>query len=43
METILASPGYAERRLLLVEEAFSIGTTYLRAGTLPQASRDHSQ
>lgn len=39
----LASPRYAERRLLLVEEAISIGTTYLRAGTLPQANREHSQ
>jgi hypothetical protein len=26
-----------------VEEAVSIGTTYLRAGTLPQPYRDHSQ
>ena len=39
----LASPRYAERRLLLVEEAISIGTTYLRASTLPQPHREHSQ
>src|SRR5712672_273493 len=38
----LASPRYAERRLLLVEEALSIGTTYLRASTLPQTYREHS-
>ena len=38
----LASPRYAERRLLLVEEAVSIGTTYLRASTLPQTYREHS-
>jgi len=39
----LASPRYAERRSLLVEEAVSIGTTYLRARTLPQTYREHSQ
>lgn len=39
----LASPRYAERRVLLIEEAVSIGTTYLRAGTLPQTYRQHSQ
>lgn len=39
----LASPRYAERRALLIEEAVSIGTTYLRAGTLPQTYREHSQ
>ena len=39
----LAVPRYAERRSLLIEEAVSIGTTYLRAGTLPEASREHSQ
>jgi len=39
----LAAPRYAERRSLLIEEAISIGTTYLRAGTLPQPYRDHSQ
>jgi|SRR5881394_1101077 len=38
----LASPRYAEPRLLLVEEAVSIGTTYLRASTLPQTYREHS-
>src|SRR5215475_15391464 len=32
----LAASRFAERRSLLVEEAISIGTTYLRAGTLPQ-------
>lgn len=39
----LASPRYAERHALLIEEAISIGTTYLRAGTLPQTYREHSQ
>lgn len=39
----LAVPRFVERRSLLVEEAVSIGTTYLRAGTLPQSYRDHSQ
>lgn len=39
----LAAPRYADRRSLLVDEAISIGTTYLRAGTLPQPYRDHSQ
>jgi hypothetical protein len=39
----LASPRYAERRALLVEEAVSIGTTYLRASTLPESYREHSQ
>jgi hypothetical protein len=39
----LAAPRYAERRSLLIEEAISIGTTYLRASTLPQPYRDHSQ
>ncbi len=39
----LAAPRYNERRALLVEEAISIGTTYLRAGTLPQPYQDHSQ
>ena len=33
----------AERRSLAVEEAVSLGTTYLRAGTLPQPYRDHSK
>jgi hypothetical protein len=39
----LAAARFAERRSLLVEEAVSIGTTYLRAGTLPQPYRDHSR
>lgn len=39
----LASPRYAERRALLIEEAISIGPTYLRADTLPQTYREHSQ
>jgi hypothetical protein len=39
----LAVPRYTERRTLLVEEAISIGTTYLRAGVLPEASRDHAR
>src|SRR5882672_10574772 len=39
----LASPRYAERRLRVVEEAISIGTTYLRTSTLPSPQREHSQ
>jgi len=39
----LAAARFAERRSLLVEEAVSIGTTYLRASTLPQPYRGHSQ
>lgn len=39
----LAVPRYTERRTLLVEEAISIGTTYLRAGVLPQSIRDHAR
>jgi len=39
----LAASRVAERRSLLVEEAISIGTTYLRASTLPQPYRDHSK
>ncbi|HVN17257.1 MAG TPA: hypothetical protein VMU05_00740 [Dongiaceae bacterium] len=39
----LAASRFAERRALLVEEAVSIGTTYLRASTLPQPYRDHSR
>src|SRR5215475_11735997 len=35
----LAASRFGERRSLLVEEAISIGTTYLRAGTLPQKGR----
>ena len=40
--TLVASR-FAERRSLVVEEAVSIGTTYLRAKTLPQPYRDHSR
>ena len=39
----MASTRFGERRSLMVEEATSIGTTYLRAGTLPQPYRDHSK
>lgn len=39
----VASPRYEERRALLVEEAVSIGTTYLHASTLPETYREHSQ
>jgi len=31
------------RNVLLVDEAVSMGTTFLRAGTLAQHYRDHSQ
>lgn len=39
----MAASRFTERRSLLVEEAISIGTTYLRAGTLPQPFREHSR
>jgi hypothetical protein len=39
----LAAARYVERRSLLVEEAVSIGVTYLRASTLPATQRDHSK
>jgi hypothetical protein len=39
----LAAPRFAERRTLLVEETNAIGTTYLRAGTLPQSYRNQAQ
>ena len=39
----MAVSRFVERRSLLVEEAISIGTTYLRAATLPQPYRDHSR
>jgi hypothetical protein len=39
----LAAPRYNERRSLLVHEAVSIGTTYLRAGLLPQHYRDNAR
>lgn len=38
----LAVPRFTERRSFLVEEAVSIGTTYLRAGTLPQPYSEHA-
>ena len=39
----LAASRFAERRSLLVEEAISIGTTYLRTSMLPAPYRDHSK
>ncbi len=39
----LAVSRFTERRTRLVEEAISIGTTYLRAATLPQPYRDHAR
>lgn len=39
----LAAARYVERRSLLIEEAVSIGTTYLRASTLPAPYREHSR
>jgi hypothetical protein len=39
----LAVPRYNERRTLLVEEVISIGTTYLRAGMLPEPYRDNAR
>jgi len=39
----LAAPRFAERRLLLIEEANAIGTTYLRASALPQPYHDQAQ
>jgi hypothetical protein len=38
----LAVPRYTERRALLVQEAISIGTTFLRADLLPQPYRDNA-
>ena len=38
-----AATRFAERRSLAVEEAVSLGTTYLRASTLPQPYRDRSK
>lgn len=38
-----ATSRFGERRSLAVEEAVSIGATYLRAGTLPEPYRDHSK
>ena len=39
----LAAARFVERRSLLVEEAVSIGTTYLRTSTLPLPYRDNSR
>lgn len=39
----MAVSRYGERRSLLVEEAISLGTTYLRASTQPQPFRDYSK
>lgn len=39
----LAAPRFADRRLLLIEEANAIGTTYLRANALPQPYRDQTR
>jgi hypothetical protein len=39
----LAASRFAERRSLLVEEAISIGTTYLRTSMLPAPYRDRSR
>jgi len=39
----LAAPRFADRRSLLIDEANAIGTTYLRASTIPQPQRDQAQ
>jgi hypothetical protein len=39
----MAASRYGDRRTLLINEAVSIGTTYLRAGALPQPYRDQSR
>jgi hypothetical protein len=39
----LAASRFADRRSLLVEEAISMGTTYLRASVLPVENRDRSK
>jgi hypothetical protein len=39
----LAAPRYAERRSLLIEEANAIGSTYRRAGILPEGARDQAR
>jgi len=39
----LAGARFAERRTLLVEEAVSIGTAFLRAGTLPEPAQYQSR
>ena len=39
----LAAPRFSDRRLLLIDEANAIGTTYLRASTLPSPNREQAQ
>jgi hypothetical protein len=39
----LAAARFVERRSLLISDAVSIGTAYLRAGTLPEPYREHSR
>jgi hypothetical protein len=39
----LAAARFAERRSLLVEEAVSVGSTYMRSGLLPQPYRGNSE
>jgi Protein of unknown function (DUF4239) len=39
----LAASRFSERRTLLVDEAMSLGATYLRTSTLPEPYRDHSR
>ena len=39
----IAAPRHAERRSLLTDEANAIGTTYLRAGTLPKPNREQAE
>ena len=39
----LAAPRFADRRSLLIDEANTIGTTYLRAGTLPSPNCEQAQ
>ena len=39
----MAGTRFVERRSLLIEEAVSIGTTYLRASMLPMPYRDHAR
>jgi hypothetical protein len=39
----LAAPRFSDRRLLLIDEANAIGTTYLRASTLPSPYREQAR
>src|SRR5579862_2904522 len=39
----LAAPRFTDRRLLLIDEANAIGTTYLRASALPSPTREQAQ